>query len=1490
MRLLDAKTLEVIDVLVDAIPRYAILSHTWGEEEVTFHDLQHITGRTSGNLDDRGRIISLKKGYRKVKDAAALALTRGHPYLWVDTCCIDKSSSAELSEAINSMYSWYRQSQECYAYLSDVKPAEEEDWSAPDSSLRRSRWFTRGWTLQELIAPQVVQFYDKNWTLLGRKDGPKPFSKVIHEITGIERDVLDRKIDPLQLSVSARMKWASHRQTTRPEDTAYCLMGLFQVNMPLLYGEGTRAFTRLQEEIIQRSDDQSLYAWNSFDTAEEDPDALSGLLASSPEQFKDTGKIQPLPPSPGYPSAPSAMTNHGLRVQLYLRPILEADGVSMEEDFYAILDCFILVGDLYLCPVLRLRRLSQDQYARLQTKSRKLLPALQAELPEYEGYRTIYVRQHPFYYHLPQFRVSPLHMPSDDPDEDRHHYELIETFPHHQWNSSMMTMEVKYSRKLQAMGVFRFQSPSSLEKKVDLVVGLRRLDAMKWEGWCFQRSCKEDTIENTLSAINEKITELRRIKSSAISAWTLRESLGDDSKLMTDATVEGVQLQGRSYISISISMKPEIHTINEGLPVRARETTTTELQPRHSRFPDRGVQALTSLCSYNYPIDSFEATNVSDMELVAVRGRPPSSNSLRLGIYAFMQPLLTFMAYVRHRKATPDLFSTTFAEDLALAAFEGNESELDRLLKTGSDIDAYTSDVYGLGPLHWAVVGQSVDCVRILLRKGVSLLSVTREGYTALHVSAVVSKSVWKALKAHDSSPETLDELANHRTKEHEETALHIAAAYCAYSEEGMTFFNELWTDVVDYASLLARNKYDETPLHRAAAFNNVGVIESILFLVRDHIIDVVDQYGRSPLWHAAATGSCDAIAKLIELGATIDLTDDLGRSPLHAACRGGHDAAVEVLLQEGALSTTATSMMGLTALDFAAMFGHVKCLQHLLYLSSPIHTLLFSQDDIVDPKNHALNIAASCGWLKCVEVLCEFGAYPYVPTGYYLKLNDEKTWAFVIEEEVTAAEAAKKEGHGAIVDFFDFSETCKAQRQKLKSGMYPEGEQHEIDSGGISPVISQATATSPITDTHESTYSRESLTFAPPNSFSQPDSLMPGSLHASAPPQHYQFIEPYRDVNLSAATSNSYRGSGSHSATVPAFSVQAYPRALAESSDPHLYPQSQLPSQVTRSRLSSGQTLSGHSRQERRESLPSEYYNTPITKSSRSYPMASRQSVPVPYPATSMTYPDTRVHPSQTTQQPGPQTSLPLRNLPSSSIQEDHQQPLPQPTRVQENMVRMLGFLGHGNLTEAPSDPTLVHHDMYLNGPVFQYRDPESLDEAYPIHELPSTEASTHEALIYGALTHEALIEKENLDIIVEQAVLTNLAKLLGRDGGRLTAIVQTNPLLLRYEAFLGCEVYQTRESEGSAAVDNAGYPIFEIDAGLDGDEKIMLENESQAERFAQRLWEEQEKKMKGEYRFDFEDLLTSISLGIPVNDDTYGAPPIIHPRPTHYGSWDQL
>ncbi|KAI1425616.1 HET-domain-containing protein [Xylaria sp. FL1777] len=291
MRLINTITLELEDCL-EIIPEYAILSHTWGDEEVSLQDwlipetrdhllsllnsLEH-EQRVYAGLGRRPSVAQGNKrlnrfGYWKILKTCLQAREDGLNYLWVDTNCIDKTSSAELSEAINSMYSWYRSSSICYAYLSDVAitnsasddpilDTEQLIMNARDSTLgsfRQSRWFRRGWTLQELLAPRTVRFYSRDWTPIGTK---KEMAPLLAKITRVDEKYLLYAQDIRSASIAQRMAAVADRTTTRPEDIAYCLLGLFNVNMPLLYGEGAMAFIRLQEEIMKVSDDHSIFAW-----------------------------------------------------------------------------------------------------------------------------------------------------------------------------------------------------------------------------------------------------------------------------------------------------------------------------------------------------------------------------------------------------------------------------------------------------------------------------------------------------------------------------------------------------------------------------------------------------------------------------------------------------------------------------------------------------------------------------------------------------------------------------------------------------------------------------------------------------------------------------------------------------------------------------------------------------------------------------------------------------------------------------------------------------------------------------------------------------------------------------------------------------------------------------------------------------------------------------------------------------------------------------
>lgn len=349
MRLLNvnAQKLELVEFFGNQIPPYAILSHTWGNDEVTFQDVQ------------RGQ-YEHKLGYRKICLTRQQTRRDGKSWCWVDTCCIDKSSSAELSEAINSMFSWYARAQVCYAYLADVycdlcpvAGSETEDRLSgiektdPTATINKylksydlcscvpcanknlafskSRWFQRGWTLQELIAPRRLESFNHAWKPLGERD--RELLNSVIERTAISPEVFGNSRVLREVPIARRMSWMAHRRTTRKEDEAYCLLGIFGVNIPLLYGEAESAFVRLQEELIRRFSDHSLLifsdsTWNMSD--------LRRPLANSPEDFVGCNQIEAYN-TYKIPFAPESyhLTNDAIHIRL---PLIRMERGGWERD------------------------------------------------------------------------------------------------------------------------------------------------------------------------------------------------------------------------------------------------------------------------------------------------------------------------------------------------------------------------------------------------------------------------------------------------------------------------------------------------------------------------------------------------------------------------------------------------------------------------------------------------------------------------------------------------------------------------------------------------------------------------------------------------------------------------------------------------------------------------------------------------------------------------------------------------------------------------------------------------------------------------------------------------------------------------------------------------------------------------------------------------------------------------------------------------------
>ncbi|GES57150.1 HET domain protein [Aspergillus terreus] len=271
MRLLKTATCEVTEAkdIPSPFPHYAILSHTWisPRDEITYQDTRT---RMADIKDD----LFKQKGWSKIKSFCTRAKADGWEWAWMDTCCIDKTSTGDTQEAINAMFRWYQDAGVCYAYLPDVDAGGLEaigghsDPSGPHyarlkESFIKANWFTRGWTLQELLAPHYLMFVDRHWHHIGTRES---WALEIKEACNIDsRHLVDFKpTEPTSCSIAMKLSWASRRETTVEEDEAYSLLGLFGISLPLIYGEGrSRAFSRFQRELILTYNDDSIFAWKA---------------------------------------------------------------------------------------------------------------------------------------------------------------------------------------------------------------------------------------------------------------------------------------------------------------------------------------------------------------------------------------------------------------------------------------------------------------------------------------------------------------------------------------------------------------------------------------------------------------------------------------------------------------------------------------------------------------------------------------------------------------------------------------------------------------------------------------------------------------------------------------------------------------------------------------------------------------------------------------------------------------------------------------------------------------------------------------------------------------------------------------------------------------------------------------------------------------------------------------------------------------------------
>jgi hypothetical protein len=359
MRLLNIYTLAFKEFFDRDVPPYGILSHRWTDDEIAYKDFikgrnKHSKGyakvmafcefvRTGIKLQADTIYVQSPDG--ATKDFVDMATREGLSlsWVWVDSICIDKRSSQELSEAINSMFAWYARAAVCIVYMHDVPAFSSTVKEFFQQAFESSDWFTRGWTLQELLAPALSIFCDQTWEVFGHVEAAHGSTRRLLQapgsippgddltdwvamVTGIDHKILDDRSGIFRSCTALRMSWAAKRTTTRVEDEAYCLLGLLDVNMPLLYGEGHKAFQRLQEELIKRSDDQSILAWHG----DKPTDNMIGILASNVRAFRYCGNLSNSIEQ--LPSDPFAITNVGLHIPAGQR-LWKLDCESLEPTF-----------------------------------------------------------------------------------------------------------------------------------------------------------------------------------------------------------------------------------------------------------------------------------------------------------------------------------------------------------------------------------------------------------------------------------------------------------------------------------------------------------------------------------------------------------------------------------------------------------------------------------------------------------------------------------------------------------------------------------------------------------------------------------------------------------------------------------------------------------------------------------------------------------------------------------------------------------------------------------------------------------------------------------------------------------------------------------------------------------------------------------------------------------------------------------------------------
>ncbi|QGI99151.1 hypothetical protein CEK26_012220 [Fusarium fujikuroi] len=918
MRLINVENLKLETFIGGHIPPYAILSHRWGNdnEEVSFKDM------TRGTAN--------KVGMTKVKGCCRQAKKDNLKYAWIDTCCIDKESSKELDEAINSMFQWYRRAAICYTYMADV-PHEQDIWEST-SRFSTSSWFTRGWTLQELLAPAEIHFFDETWSLIGTKE---ELASEIEDITGISRKFLLGWVDFHQASVAQRMSWASKRTTKRDEDIAYCLLGIFNVTMPMIYGEGRKAFERLQLKIMEQTTDDSILAWGvkvqgmefESQTGPREDNTSAGIFATSPMDFAKCGRIVPKALDPTCITT-FAVSGGYIRTSLKLQST--KSGVA-----YGQLNCGLentTEGNIAI-PL----RCTTPSFSTVREYIRPigygpiLLSGVRGDCYEVHEVRIRVDRQarpaemtgKPIWLHIDGHQKLKLH--------------LAEVWPPLEWDRGRaLVMNLHDSNQtVRQRYLARFTTKAKKRRDIIVVLDLN-LHAQYSRATCFAIAAPEkpdlakiaggleymqsqhlrdnviyngnDIIE--VSVQSEDISQgsiflLRLARNiwgpvpnadmsqrifKAIEMDMLISSLREGDYI--EETIDNAIEEQTAAISELISLKGELDKVVEkerqlavergGIEAKIKlmEVKMSEYDTIISEKKDRLVE-----------LEEKSGKNILNIEKIdGVKGPISWAETMiqsqldkQKAVQNTDTPVSTGPSNVRTTSLVNGQQSMGGFIPLLWAAANGKNAILQLLIGKGADLEVRNPDNSYTALMYAAVYGR-VSAVKYLLDSGAMLEAQDKYTYTPLALAASVGHEAIASLlleKGADIEARTSDG----------STPLSIAARK---GKDGV-----VKVLLEKGANVEAENQAGDSPLLRACNYGHMDVIQKLIDAGADIHTKTYD--GSTPLSAAARKGREGLVKLLLEKGADIDVKDHNGDTPLSRACLYDHMGIVKMLIDQGA-------------------------------------------------------------------------------------------------------------------------------------------------------------------------------------------------------------------------------------------------------------------------------------------------------------------------------------------------------------------------------------------------------------------------------------------------------------------------------------------------------------------------------------------------------------------------------------------------------------